>query len=308
MDWQAENVKIWANTRSFLENDNFKNKRDGVKSRKYWKFFSNLLKLFTFGLKFLGAYRKAYDKALNVKTNIIELEYNNLPEQFDGFKILHLTDLHIDIAPNVDKKIIEAITDLDYDICLMTGDYRNSEYGSFKAIKKPLTNLVNHIKAKEGIIATLGNHDTYLMVDFFESIGIKVLPNQTIDIVRGNRKISITGVDDVHSYYTDQAVMALEQEINNFKIAMVHSPEIFDIAADNNYSLYLCGHTHAGQICLPKGKPLITHLYNGKEYYKGLWKYKQMYGYTSNGCGTSGIPIRINTQSEVTLFELKLKK
>lgn len=308
MNWESENLKIWANTRSFLENNNFKNKRNGVKSKRHWTLFTNLLKIFIIGLKFIGSYNKAYYNALDVKVNIIKLEYSNLPEQFDGFRILHLTDLHIDIAPNVDEKIIDAIKNLDYDVCLMTGDYRNSEYGSFKGIKKPLSNLMKNIKAKEGVFATLGNHDTYLMVSFFEEIGVEVLPNKTIDIVRGDKKISITGVDDVHSYYTDQAVLALEQNINNFKIAMVHSPEIFDIAADNNYNLYLCGHTHAGQICLPSGKPLITHLYTGKKFYKGLWKYKQMNGYTSNGCGTSGIPIRINTQSEVTIFELTKTK
>jgi hypothetical protein len=86
---------------------------------------------------------------------------------------------------------------------------------------------------------------------------------------------------------------------------LVHSPELFDLAAVNGYKLYLCGHTHGGQICLPGGIPVIRHLYNGKKYYRGLWQYNGMKGYTSEGCGTSGIPIRYNSHSEVTLFTLK---
>jgi len=61
----------------------------------------------------------------------------------------------------------------------------------------------------------------------------------------------------------------------------------------------------AGQICLPGGKPLITHLSNGKKFYKDVWKYKAMTGFTGSGTGTSGIPVRYNSKSEITLITLK---
>jgi hypothetical protein len=72
----------------------------------------------------------------------------------------------------------------------------------------------------------------------------------------------------------------------------------------NGYRFYLCGHTHGGQICLPGGYPVIRHLRYGRKYYRGLWRYRKMIGYTSQGCGTIGIPIRFNTVSEVTLAKL----
>jgi len=307
IQWDIEKEKIWAHTRSVLENDQLKNMRNGVKSRSYWKLFEYLLTNFSIGLKLFGLYDKGHRRALDIKINKITLEFDNLPQSFNGYKILQLSDLHLDSDMQLSQIITERIQTLNYDLCVMTGDYRLAAYGGFKNIIRPLRNIINSIRAKDGIYAILGNHDTYLMVEEFEKMGINFLNNQSIDIINTSDKISITGTDDVHSYFTDQAVVEMEKKNDAFKIALVHSPELYDVAADNNYSLYLCGHTHGGQICLPNGKALIAHLYNGKEYIKGLWKYKQMYGYTSTGCGTSGIPVRINSDSEITLFELKQK-
>ena len=114
----------------------------------------------------------------------------------------------------------------------------------------------------------------------------------------------MTGLDDPYYYYTDQALAALEQAPEGFKIAMVHAPSLFDVAAGNGYRLYLCGHTHGGQICLPGGRPLIVHLRHGRKYYRGLWRYRDMTGYTGQGVGTVGVPLRFNTRSEITLFRL----
>jgi predicted MPP superfamily phosphohydrolase len=164
--------------------------------------------------------------------------------------------------------------------------------------------MADSIHAKDGILATLGNHDTYLMVDFMENLGIKVLANETISIKKDNEKISVTGIDDPHYYFTDQALVALEESSDGYKIALVHSPELYDAAADNGYSLYLCGHTHGGQIALPGGIALITHLHNGRKYYRGLWRHSQLVGYTNQGSGTVGIPVRFNTQSEIALITL----
>ena len=70
----------------------------------------------------------------------------------------------------------------------------------------------------------------------------------------------------------------------------------------------LCGHTHGGQICLPGGIPIFTHLYSGRKFYRGLWNYGNMKGYTSPGCGAVAIPVRFNSQSEIALITLKKKR
>ena len=157
----------------------------------------------------------------------------------------------------------------------------------------------------DGILATLGNHDTYQMAEPFERMGMTVLANESSEIVRGDARICVTGLDDPCYYYTDQAITALEETAGQgFKIALVHAPSMFDEAAHSGYALYLCGHTHGGQICLPGGRPIITHLHHGRKFYRGLWRYGKMTGYTGQGTGTVGIPLRFNTQSEITVLRL----
>ena len=298
---------IWLSTRAHLESDRYKYSSSGKRSKSRWSLFSKLLNIFVILLKLFNLYKKGLKNAKNIHINKFTLEFPDLPEKFDGYKILHLSDLHLDTLPGIEDIIINKIKNLQYDLCVMTGDYRKNTLGSFKQIINPLKKIVSAKNPKDGIIAIFGNHDTYLMLKQFDKMGIKLLANESISISRGNDKITLTGTDDPFYYYTDQAINALEENINGFKIALVHTSELYETAEQNAYNLYLCGHTHGGQICLPGGIPIITHQFEGKKFYKGLWNYNQMKGYTSQGCGTSGIPIRFYSQSEITLFTLKRK-
>ena len=99
-------------------------------------------------------------------------------------------------------------------------------------------------------------------------------------------------------------VAAAAVPLDAVSVLLSHTPEIYRQAAHAGFDLMLCGHTHGGQICLPGGYPLILHVRHGRRYYRGLWRYKGMTGFTSQGCGTIGIPIRFNTVSEATLITL----
>ena len=298
---------IWLSTRAHLESDRYKYSSSGKRSKSRWSLFSKLLNIFVILLKLFNLYKKGLKNAKNIHINKFTLEFPDLPEKFDGYKILHLSDLHLDTLPGIEDIIINKIKNLQYDLCVMTGDYRKNTLGSFMQIINPLKKIVSAKNPKDGIIAIFGNHDTYLMLKQFDKMGIKLLANESISISRGNDKITLTGTDDPFYYYTDQAINALEENINGFKIALVHTSELYETAEQNAYNLYLCGHTHGGQICLPGGIPIITHQFEGKKFYKGQWNFKNMKGYTSQGCGTSGIPIRFYSQSEITLFTLKRK-
>lgn len=298
---------IWAASRLAIESSQKKNKRNGSTGVRHWQLFEKLLAIFVSVLKIVHLYDRGINNALNIKVKQFPLAYGNLPPAFNNFKILHLTDLHLDGNPKIASVIAQLIKTLEYDICVITGDFRMKNHGSVKNIFHPLKKLVEHIKAPHGIYATLGNHDSYLLADGFEKMGINLLTNESFEIKKDESSLVFTGVDDVHYYFTDNAIYCLEHAPKGFKIALVHSPEMYDVAAENNYSLYLCGHTHGGQICLPNGTPIFTHLYNGNKFIRGFWQHKQLLGYTSEGCGTSGIPIRFNSESEITLFTLKQK-
>ena len=302
---RREKRTIWLTTRSYLESNTYKHKRYGGKSKSRWTLFERLISIFGLFLKSVNLYQRGYSNASNIILKEIEIHFADLPEPFDGYTILHLTDLHLDCYNGIEDLICRKIKNLPCDLCVLTGDFRVRTRGGFKQILSPMRKIVDAIAAEDGILATLGNHDTYLMAYEFEDLGIKVLGNETVTISRENETLAVTGIDDVHYYFTDQAITAMEEGIDGFKIVLIHSPELYDIAANNGYNLYLSGHTHGGQICLPYGIPVITHLYDGRKYYRGLWQYSRMKGYTNQGCGTVGIPVRFNSQSEIALITLK---
>ena len=295
---------IWAATRSVLENVNFTHKRSGKKSRSHWNLFLRLLKIFAFMLKVTGYYHKGYGNAKTIRVNELTLKFPNLPPAFNGFRILHLSDLHIDSIPGFASILIHKIKDLKFDSCILTGDCRRDISGSFSHILKPLQVLSKYIQAPNGTFAVLGNHDTYLMAQYEQQSGMELLVNESVEIIKDGQKILITGADDPFNFFTESALLCLETKGYDFKIAMVHTSELAKVASDKKYDLYLCGHTHGGQICLRPGASLISHQFEGKQFNQGKWNIGKMIGYTSAGVGVSGMPVRFNCPPEVTLITL----
>ena len=305
---KRQNRQVWAKTRLVMETDNYKYHKYGRKTLIKWSLFGFLIRVFEVFLKQTSFFKKGYENAKNIVLNKVDLFYEDLPEEFEGYTILHMTDLHLDSLPKMDTKICEKINGLKVDLCVLTGDYREGTKGNFKNILAPLYQIVSSIRQKDGIMAVLGNHDTCNMVEPFEKAGITMLINETINIDRGDSQISVTGLDDPYYYYTYQSLRALEESPEGFKIVLVHAPSMYDLASKNGYSLYLTGHTHGGQICLPGGIPVVRHLRHGRKYYRGVWHYAKMTGYTGQGVGVVGIPVRFNTQSEITVLRLNRKK
>lgn len=307
-DQDNKTRKEWLMNRRKLEALRFNSLSERAKKTGRMSFLDHLIPYITFSLKLAGMYKWGYENALNIVLKEHELYFEKLPAAFDGYRILHLTDFHIDCLPGLEDVICDIVEDLRYDMCAMTGDYRLGAYGNYEEnVTSPLRKIINSLHAPDGIYATLGNHDTYPVVEILESMGVDVLTNETVDINRGPDKLVITGTDDPYTYYSNYATEALKTPAEGFKIALVHAPELYREAAENGYHLYLSGHTHAGQICLPTGKPVISHLRKGKHLVSGMWQEGQMVGYTSAGCGTSGLPIRFNCKGEITLFTLRSK-
>jgi uncharacterized protein len=301
---RKEKRVIWAANRSVMENVGFIRKRSGKKSQSHWDLFLRLITIFGFFLKLTGQYKRGYENSKKIGITEFSLKFPNLPDAFNGFRILHLSDLHIDSIPGFTAMLIEKIKPLRFDICLLTGDYRRDRSGSFNHILRPLRVLSKYIQAPFGTFAILGNHDTYLMAQYERESGMVLLVNESVEIIKDDNKILVTGTDDPFDFYTESAMISLETRGYDFKIAMVHTPEMAKCASLNKYDLYLCGHTHGGQICFKEGMPLISHQFEGKRFNHGMWKIGKMTGYTSRGAGVSGIPLRFNCPPEITIIEL----
>jgi uncharacterized protein len=305
---EDERRRLWRQRRSAMERRYHKSGRYALRRFFKFKIMVRLEHAFGYGLRAAGLYSQGRKNAMHIAVNTLDLHFSKLSASFDGYRVLHLTDLHLDMLNGTAALIYEKIKDLKVDLCVLTGDYRQRTYGKYRQILDPMKKILDAVSAEDGIVGTLGNHDPHVMAGDLEAMGMTLLVNETKIIKRGDEQIGVTGLDDPHDYYTCQAKEALAETPNGFKMALVHSPEMYHAAERNGYQLYLCGHTHGGQICLPGGYPIITHLRDGKKFARGSWQFNRMKGYTNQGCGVVGIPVRFNTQSEVALITLRRRR
>jgi predicted MPP superfamily phosphohydrolase len=288
-----------------METENRKSRRYGGRGPHHWYTLLFLMRALELGLKLTGQYERGVRNAWDVALRELPLELPRLPAAFDGFTVLHLSDLHLDGMPGLEQLILDRVRGRTFDLCVLTGDFRTELHGPIRPTLDRLRPLVDGIDARHGTLAVLGNHDDCHMLAPLEAMGIRVLVNESVRLRRGEAELQLAGTDDVHYYFTDQAVHALEAARDACTIALVHSPELYEEAAALGVDLYLCGHTHAGQVCLPGGRPVITHLSRGRRFYRGVWRHRGMLGVTNAGAGTSGVPVRFHTRGEILALTLR---
>lgn len=274
-------------------------------------FLSNLVFLTTV-FKITGLYEKGRRNALKIKVEEKTFCFPTLPESFDRFRILLLTDLHLDGLDGLTDTLIKHLQDVEVDLCLIGGDIRMLTYGPIAPCLRHLSRLLPHIRSQHGLLGVLGNHDCLEMTPDFEEAGLITLINESWPIERNGEKIWVVGVDDPHYYQMADTRQAFRDVPDKaFSIFLAHSPETYRQAARCQTRLYLCGHTHGGQICLPealKRGPILTNSRAPGFTASGSWQYQEMLGYTSRGAGTSGIPLRFNCPGEITIITLRTDK
>jgi uncharacterized protein len=256
------------------------------------------------GLKLIGLYQRGLKNAEQIQVRHNYVRSHKLPRSFNGFTLLHLSDLHIDMSEGAMRRLAELIPNLKYDLCVNTGDFRGATFGSFDATLEGLKRLQPVFQGS--VYAVLGNHDTILMVPALEEMGIRILLNECEPISRGVDKIYLAGIDDAHYYRVDNIEKAASQiPHSDFSILLSHTPEIYRQAAHAGFDLLLSGHTHGGQICLPGSIPITLSSVLPRRMGSGAWKYHDMAGYTSVGAGSSIVAVRINCLPEITLHHLE---
>ncbi len=254
-------------------------------------------------LKLCGLYWRGRRNAEHILLRTNDIRIARLPSLFEGFTILHISDTHVDMNQRAMTRLAELVEGLQYDVCVLTGDFRGKTFGSYDAALKGMAQLVEHLK--QPIFGVLGNHDTIRMLPGLEDMGIKMLQNECEIIKRGDQSIYIAGIDDAHYFRVDNIEKAASPiPDGGFAILLSHTPEIYRQAAHAGFDVLLSGHTHGGQICLPGQVPLTLDSVLPRRMGAGAWHYGRMLGYTSVGAGSSVVAVRYNCPPEITLHRL----
>jgi len=255
-------------------------------------------------LRLSGLYGRARRNAADVQVRHHDIVVPALPAAFDGFTILQISDLHVDMNEGAMRRLNELLPDLRYDLCVLTGDYRGKTFGPYDATIEGMARMRAHIAGPA--YAVLGNHDTIRMVPALETMGIRMLLNETLPLVRGAARLHLAGIDDAHYYRVDNIEKAASPiPDGEFSILLSHTPEIYRQAAHAGFDLMLSGHTHGGQICLPGAIPITLDATLPRRMGSGAWRYRRMVGYTSVGVGSCIVAVRINCPPEITLHRLR---
>jgi hypothetical protein len=152
-------------------------------------------------LKLTGLYWRARRNAERIVIKRNELKFARLPTAFEGFTILHLSDLHADMNGVAMQRIIELVSGMQYDLCVLTGDYRGKTFGPFEPTLDILAKV--RTRLRQPIYGVLGNHDTIRMVPAMEAMDIRMLLNECDVIIRGDQRIFLAGIDDAHFFRAD---------------------------------------------------------------------------------------------------------
>lgn len=255
-------------------------------------------------LTLTGLHRRGRRNALNIQHRSNDVWLRSLPPAFDGYTLLHLSDLHLDMSATHLERLIESVHGQPHDVCVLTGDFRFRTFGPYAPALEALARLRPHLG--EAVYAVLGNHDTIRMVPGMEALGIGVLMNESVRFEREGETLTLVGIDDAHYFRTHNFhKAAADVAPDACAILLSHTPEPYRHAAHADFSLMLSGHTHGGQICLPGGIPILTDSDAPRAFARGPWRHHDMVGYTSVGCGSSIVDVRLNCPPEITLHRLR---
>ena len=284
-----------------------------ITRRRFFKYGFRLSVLSFLGFGFAGRN--------NLANEHIAISFSNLPEAFNNYKIVQISDLHASfwVGKEYLNQVVNRINDLPKDLLVVTGDIITGSVNNFWKRWLPsggddyIAMVIESLKRlKEGPkLAVLGNHDQWdgkktetRLVNELKRVGIDVLRNRSQAIMRGKDKITIAGTDDVwFSYNIERALRNIPKE--DFTIVLSHSPDVRDdLEARASVELTLCGHTHGGQIAVPYLSHHFIPINNPDRYLAGLVKESYGYTYVNRGIGTLVFPFRIGAPPEITSIKL----
>lgn len=270
-------------------------------------------------------------KELVVKS--VEIASAQLPQAFDGYRIAFFSDLHIGSIISVSdmcRNLVEQINSLDADLVVFGGDLINIRYDE---LSPELQNILGGIKARDGVVAVLGNHDTgvyvrdtialpieentHLLKGRIAQMSWRVLDNETEWLVRGKDSLTLTGIgfssellEHRHSASVADSLdlQPIYERVPNdkFNISVSHMPQLWrKISALGYGDLVLSGHVHAMQIKLHIGEHEFSPAQLMYREWSGHYTEPNSHLYITDGVGSVGFHLRIGAPPEITELTLR---
>lgn len=258
---------------------------------------------------------------------------DKLPEEFNGFRIIQLSDMHNCVYGNEADDLIRKVKYNKPDIIVITGD-------SFDSRRRQYFDSLDIIKKLPEICPVYlvtGNHEELApdLKDIFlaeiKKAGVRILDGETEKLEKGNSAIYISGISDYTSFAVEMNLLekaldknldceeldamkiSFREKVENFSenkpdgfhILLSHRPEMNEIYSSNSFDLVFCGHAHGGQFRIP---PVGAIYSPGQGFFPEYSEGPHLFGNTtmivSRGLGNSSFPIRINNRPEIVVCEL----
>lgn len=241
-----------------------------------------------------------------------------LPESFDGFTIVQVSDLHNDVFGKDNCMLISAIKDTSPDIIVLTGDILDS----YNTDLDVACSFIDGIIDIATVYYTTGNHEYRfpLIYEKFEqhmiNAGVTVLRNKSAEIEINGEKITVSGAEDPDfsgikdfkdTPFFSNRLSKLKSE-EGYTVLLSHRPDIFETYCDIGFDLVFTGHAHGGQFRLPDlGGVLAPQQGLFPRYTEGVWENGNTTMIISRGLGNSVFPFRINNPPELVVVTLEAK-
>ncbi len=245
----------------------------------------------------------AIDEANSLSLERVEITLKRLPKKLDGFKIIHLSDIHHSPFTSLEHiaRTVKIANRLKPDMFILTGDYVSHDA---KYIA-PVAKVLGELESEFGTFACLGNHDHWtdpdLVTTSFRQRGITMLVNEGFRFEARGSSFWLAGVDDHMVGKTDLLSALRGSYPDEMKLLLAHNPIIFRKSVRLGVDLTLSGHTHGGQIKIrDKDKGMIRR----RKLTAGLHMRKDAQIYITRGIGTVVLPVRYQCPPEISFITL----
>jgi hypothetical protein len=238
----------------------------------------------------------------------LHLVLPRLQPEFSGYRLVQISDIHVDgwMSRQRLAEIVDQVNRLEPELVAATGDFfTHSPQRYADDLIIPLKNL----SAPDGVVAVLGNHDHGSGPEPVRAIlrqaGVIVLTNTAHTLRRGRALLHLGGVDDI-MLRQDRLDLVLDQlPLDGAAILLAHEPDYADTsAASGRFDLQLSGHSHGGQVRLPRIGPIFLPRY-ARKYPHGQYQVGKMVLYVNRGLGVAHLRLRINCRPEITVITLE---